>query len=291
MARLATGRASRTARITAAIRYRHFLGGAEPRVVLDREAGLFLDWRTLAMAAPTPLSDLAFGRVLGPFRGIEGEVLARARYVDDRLAEAFAAGLRQLVVLGAGFDTVAQRFAGRGLNIFEVDHPATQREKRAILARHPKVRHEATFVPVDFARDSLAAALDQAGLDRARPALVSWLGVTMYLDQAVTVGTLAAIRPLLADGSMVIFDAFPGQADVTPDERPLFAAMRAFTRMRGEPMIGEFDLPAFLRDLPGAGYRLAETLTGDDMRDRWFAAQPRAIHPPRSALILRLETD
>lgn len=288
MARLASGRASRTARLTAAIRYRHFLGGAEPRVFLDREAGMFLDWRTMAMAAPTPFSDWAFGRLLGPIRAIEGEVLARARFVEDRLHAMTAQGLTQLIVLGAGFDTTAQRMGGSDLRIFEVDHPATQTEKRAIIARNPGVRHDAVFVPVDFAHDTLVTALRDAGFDPKRQTLVSWLGVTMYLDQSVTVETLLQLRTILASTSEVIFDAFPRTEEIVAEERPMFAAMKAFTGARGEPMIGAFNTPAFQSSMADSGYEIAEILDGEAMRDRWFATQPAIVQPPRSALLFRL---
>jgi methyltransferase (TIGR00027 family) len=288
MARLASGKASRTARMTAAIRYRHFLGGAEPRVFLDREAGLFLDWRTMALAAPTPVSDRAFGRLLGPVRAIEGEVLARARYVDDALIAGIADGLAQLIVLGAGFDATAQRMAGTALRVFEVDHPATQSEKRAILARNPQVRHEAIFVPVDFAQDDLVTALKAAGFDPVQRTLVSWLGVTMYLEQSVTVDTLMRLRSILSIGSEVIFDAYPRVEEMAAEDRPMFAALKAFTAARGEPMIGAFNTPAFKASMAGSGFGIAEILDGKAMRERWFREQPRIVQPPRSVLLLRL---
>jgi methyltransferase (TIGR00027 family) len=286
MARLASGRASRTARMTAAIRYRHWLGGAKPLVFADREAGMFLDAGTALLAAPTPVSDWAFGRLLGPVRGVEGEVLARARYVDEAFEADLADGLDQMIVLGAGFDTSALRHNGSGCRFFEVDHPATQGEKRATLARKG-LGGDIAFVAVDFATDDLAAALLAAGFDPRRRALVSWLGVTMYLAQQVSIATLATLRTILAPGSGVIFDAFPRDADLTPAERPMFAAMRAFTATRGEPMTG-WDSAAFASAIAGAGYQIAEIVTGDVARKRWFAKQPAIIHPPVSALFYRL---
>lgn len=274
--------------MTAAIRYRHFLGGADPRVFLDREAGLFLDWRTLAMAAPTPLSDWAFGRLLGPVRAIEGEVLARARYVEDVLAEGREFPVRQLIVLGAGYDTTAQRIDPSELSVFEVDHPATQQEKRGILARNPSVSHPARFVPVDFARDDPVQGLLAAGFDPSLKTLVSWLGVTMYLDQHVTVSTLHQLRTILSAGSEVVFNAYPRREEMKPEDRATFIAIRAFTAARGEPMIGAFDTPAFRRAMKGGGYEVTEILDGEAMRQRWFMQQPAIIQPPRSVLLFRL---
>ena len=289
MARLARGKASRTARITAAMRHRHLLGGARPLVFEDRFAHLFLDLPSAMIAVPTPLGDRALGRLLGPVRGFEGEVLARSRYVEEALVPRLAAGLRQVIVLGAGFDTMALQHAGSGCRFFEVDHPATQAEKRAILARQAQLQADITFVPVDFARDDLADALLAAGFDAAQPALVSWLGVTMYLPQQVTVATLATLRRILAPGGVVIFDAFPRREDMPLPERPLFALARVLTSAQGEPMIGAFDAPAFARSIKGQGWRIADVMKGDAMRQRWFAAQPSILWPPRSALLYTLE--
>ena len=288
MARLASGRASRTARMTAAIRHRHHVGGAKPLVFDDAHAWLFLDLPSLMMATPTPVSDWAFGRMLGPVRGIEGEVLARSAYVEEALTAGLAEGLGQVILLGAGFDTTALTHAESGCTFYEVDHPATQAEKQAVLARHPALQQNTRFVPVDFTKDDLVASLVAAGFDPKRPALVSWLGVVMYLDQAVTVATLASLRTILAPGSAVIFDAYPRREEIVPEERAMFAAMRAFTASRGEPMIGAFNSPAFAESMTNSGWRIDEIVDGDAMRSRWFANQPRIIHPPRSVLFYRL---
>lgn len=289
MARLAKGKASRTARITAAMRHRHLLGGVRPLVFEDRFAHLFLDLSSAMIAVPTPLSDRAIGRLLGPIRGFEGEVLARSRYVDEALAPRLDAGLGQVIVLGAGFDTTALQHADSDCRFFEVDHPATQAEKRAILARRSGPAANIAFVPVDFAKDDLAEALLAAGLDAARPALVSWLGVTMYLQQQVTVSTLATLRRILVPGSVVIFDAYPRREEIVLEEQPMFAAARALTGSQGEPMIGAFDSPAFARAIEGKGWRIADRMQGDAMRERWFGHQPRILWPPRSVLFYTLE--
>jgi methyltransferase (TIGR00027 family) len=289
MARLARGKASRTARITAAMRHRHLLGGARPLVFEDRFAHLFLDLPSAMLAVPTPIGDRALGRLLGPVRGFEGEVLARSRYVEDALVPRLAAGLRQAIVLGAGFDSMALQHAGSGCRFFEVDHPATQAEKRAILARQPQLQPDIRFVPVDFARDDLADALLGAGFDSGQPALVSWLGVTMYLPQQVTVATLATLRRIVPPGSVVLFDAYPRREHTLLPERPMFALARALTSAQGEPMIGAFDAPAFARAIEGRGWRITDLMKGDAMRERWFAAQPRILWPPRSALFYTLE--
>ena len=289
MARLASGKASRTARITAAMRHRHLLGGARPLVFEDRFAYLFLDLPSAMVALPTPLADRAVGRLYRPIRGIEGEVLARSRYVEDALAARLHTGLDQVIVLGAGFDTTALHHVDSRCRFFEVDHPATQADKRAILSRRPDLCANLTFVSVDFGKDDLADALLAADFDSSRLALVSWLGVTMYLEQRVTVGTLVTLRRILTSGSIVIFDAYPRREETALDERPMFAAARALTATQGEPMIGAFDSPAFAKALTDKGWRIADVMKGEAMRRRWFGNQPRILWPPRSVLFYTLE--
>jgi methyltransferase (TIGR00027 family) len=289
MARLSQGKASRTARMTAAMRHRHVLGGAKPLVFEDRFARHFIDLPSLLIAAPTPLSDWAMGRTMGPVRALEGEVLARSRYVEEALAPGLAAGLDQVIILGAGFDTTALHYADTPCRFFEVDHPATQSAKRAILAKKPELKHNINFVPVDFAKDDLATALIDAGFDPAKPALVSWLGVVMYLEQAVTVATLATLRTILAPGSQVIFDAYPCREDTETEELLMFAAARAFTASRGEPMLGAFDAATFAQSMKDQKWQIADIMKGDAMRKRWFTAQSRVIWPPRSVLFYTLK--
>ena len=64
-----------------------------------------------------------------PFRA---SIVARARFIEDLLAEEVAGGVDQYVLLGAGLDTFAQRrpeLASR-LRMFEVDRPGPQEWKR-----------------------------------------------------------------------------------------------------------------------------------------------------------------
>ena len=271
------------------MRHRHLLGGARPLVFEDRLAYLFLDLPSAMVALPTPLADRVIGRLYGPIRGIEGEVLARSRHVEDALAARLHAGLDQVIVLGAGFDTTALRHVDSRCRFFEVDHPATQADKRAILSWRPDLCANLTFVRVVFGKDDLADALLAADFDSSRHALVSWLGVTMYLEQRVTVGTLVTLRRILAPGSIVIFDAYPRREETALDERPMFAAARALTATQGEPMIGAFDSQAFAKAITDKGWRIADVMKGDAMRRRWFGNQPRILWPPRSVLFYTLE--
>ena len=148
------------------------------------------------------------------------QVTCRSRYTEDRIAEAADRGVTQYVLLGAGLDTFGVRSAlARELRVFEVDHPATQGWKRQALnaARIPVPPH-VTFVAAELGADSLIGMLRAAGFDVTAPAVVGWLGVTMYLDISAISATLEALSAC-APGTEIIVDYMlpAGLRDKTAD--------------------------------------------------------------------------
>lgn len=140
-------------------------------------------------------------------------VTARARYAEQHLAAALRRGITQYVVLGAGLDSYGSRSADE-VTVYEVDEPDTSAWKREVLQEAGlPVPDSVRLVPADLAHASLVESLVATGFDARRPAFVSWLGVTMYLERPAIARTLEA-GGRLAPGSEVVFDhALP------PEER------------------------------------------------------------------------
>lgn len=129
-------------------------------------------------------------------------IVARTVEIDNAIR---AAAHPQLVILGAGLDGRAWRMPElRDATVFEVDHPDTQREKRARIDSLTRAAGDVRFVPVDFARDSLDAALSAAGHDPARPTTWAWEGVIMYLTQDAIDTTLSVIARRSARPSRLV---------------------------------------------------------------------------------------
>lgn len=129
-------------------------------------------------------------------------MVARTVAIDDAIREAPSP---QVVILGAGLDGRAWRMPElRDAVVFEVDHPDTQREKRARAAALPLMARDVRWVPVDFTRDDLAAALAAAGHDPALPTTWIWEGVVMYLTPPQVEATLAIVARLSAPRSRLI---------------------------------------------------------------------------------------
>jgi methyltransferase (TIGR00027 family) len=111
----------------------------------------------------------------------------------------------QLVILGAGLDGRAWRMPElKDSTVFEVDHPASQRDKRFRVPELTQHAREVRFVPVDFERDDLNASLDAAGHDITRPTTWIWEGVVMYLDLPAIEASLSIIAGRSAPGSRLI---------------------------------------------------------------------------------------
>ena len=132
---------------------------------------------------------------------------ARTREIDRHVLDGLRAGARQLVILGAGLDSRAWRFADklRGGRAWEVDLPTTGRWKRNRIHRLGQSSDHVTFVTLDFTRDALADALAQHGCDVSQPTIFVWSGVSYYLPPESVESTLRELARF-AEGSSLIFD-------------------------------------------------------------------------------------
>jgi methyltransferase (TIGR00027 family) len=209
------GKPSETALMVAAVRARHSLYGEEPKLIDDtfalplsgiggrEELDRFIDSMRERFAAHGGPALAA-----GTIRGMETVTCMRSRFAEDRLAEALKNGVRQLVVLGAGLDSLAYRRPDltAGIDVIEVDYPSTQEWKRQRLAETGiSVPSNVRFVPFDFEHQTLSQALDEGGVDRSVPTFFTWLGVQCYLSREAVSATLATVASF-AKGSEIILD-------------------------------------------------------------------------------------
>jgi methyltransferase (TIGR00027 family) len=134
----------------------------------------------------------------------------RTAFFDRVVVDAVAGGFHQIVVLAAGYDGRAMRYAKAGVQWYEIDHPATQADKLERLARL-SIRSGTVFLAADFAVDDVAVILAQAGHSADRPTLFLCEGVVAYLDPAVFERLLVAVRERAAAGSrLAISLSVPG---------------------------------------------------------------------------------
>ena len=125
---------------------------------------------------------------------------ARTIFFDGQVTAAITAGISQVVVLGAGYDDRALRFRTPGVRFFEVDHPATQSDKRVRL-RAIDSSAGPVLVAADFRHDDLPSVLADAGHEAALPSLFLCEGLLVYLDEPATIGLLGGARAAAGAGS------------------------------------------------------------------------------------------
>lgn len=203
-------------------------------------------------------------------RGMRAFMAARSRYAEDRLAAAYAAGVRQYLVLGAGLDTFAYRNPWPDLKVFEVDHPATQEWKRGRLDEAAiAIPDSLTFAPVDFQAQTLADGLAAAGFDTTRPAFVSWLGVIYYLTEAMAFDTLVVITRFPA-GSEIVFDFPVAHEELGLIARLAFDAVAARVALAGEPFRSSYSPERLAERLRALGFSETEVLSAPELNALYF---------------------
>jgi methyltransferase (TIGR00027 family) len=203
-------------------------------------------------------------------------VCVRARFPEDVVAHAAAGDVGQYVILGAGLDSFAYRrndLLDR-LRVFEVDHPATQEWKRQRLGElgvEPPAG--LVFVPVDFERQTLRQGLERAGFSFARPAVFSWIGVTMYLTLDAIRATLATVAQCLA-GTRIVLTYNQPPAALTNNDAQITATFAGLAAKMGEPFISRF-LPAEMAQLLRRhGFGEITDFGPDEARAAYFAGRP-----------------
>jgi len=251
-----------------------------PPHVLDDTIGLQLadpdpDWRSRGDMHPDGT------------RAFRASIVARARYLDDLVAERAAAGVGQYVILGAGLDTFAQRHPDVAVRVFEVDQPGTQEWKRRRLTDIGYPPGESLrFVPVDFERgEDFPDALRANGFDADRPAVVSSTGVSMYLTREATEATLRQVAAL-ADGSVLAMTFMLPLNLVDVAERPMQESVEAAAAGSGTPFISHYTPDEMSEMCRAAGFSAVQHVSPDDLTARYFAERTDGLRPPSAEQLI-----
>lgn len=201
--------------------------------------------------------------------------IARTAYLDEAVEEALKAGIPQVVLLGAGYDTRVHRFRHLlgATRVFELDEPVTQSHKRTLLeqAECPAPEH-LTYVPINFTSDSLANKLTDAGYRADQKAIFVWEGVTYYLPPQTVKATLRTLRDMAPPGSLLCFDYMipASQMEGRYGAQQARAGMQALYNT-AEPLLFDLDEAQVAGVLEAHGFELVEHLNAADMQQRYLS--------------------
>jgi methyltransferase (TIGR00027 family) len=211
--------------------------------------------------------------------GFRASIVARARFIEDLVAEQAGNGVTQYVVLGAGLDTFAQRRPqiAAHLRVFEVDQPGPQAwKRRRLIELGHGIPDWLRLVPVDFeASESWTEQLAAAGFDPGRPAVVVSTGVTMYLTKDATVATLRQIAGFAPGSTLAMTFLLPTELVDDADRAGLQMAENG-ARAAGTPFITPDEMLALARD---AGFNGTRYVAGASLAERYFANRTDGLRP------------
>lgn len=252
----------------------HVLVDESPHVIED-EIGLLLvapdeGWRDRGDMHPDGTS------------GFRAAIVARARFIEELVAERVGHDVRQYVLLGAGLDTFVQRrpeIASR-MRVFEVDQPGPQAWKRQRLIELGfGIPQWLRLVPVDFEQSgSWWDGLVAAGFDLNRPAVVASTGVAMYLTREATLATLRQLSKLAPGSTLAMTFMLPPDLIAEADQAGMERSQEG-ARASGTPFLSFYTPPEMLALAREAGFKDVQHVSGSTLADRWFADRTDGLRP------------
>lgn len=216
--------------------------------------------------------------------GIQLHYALRKLYLEETTRAAIAGGIRQVVIFGAGYDTLALRLheAFPETEFIETDHPATQRRKLHALAAArrdaspPQAATNLHFLPLDLTRHALAdALLGFTGYRVGQPTLFIAEGLLMYLAPAGVDDLFQTVRDCGGVSGRFAFTFMEPREDGRVNFRTRSRAVDAWLGWRRETFrwgIGRAALPAYLA---ARGFALGEIADDETFRRRYL--EPEAL--------------
>ncbi|HKC29073.1 MAG TPA: SAM-dependent methyltransferase [Jatrophihabitans sp.] len=264
------------------------LNHTEP-IVTDRYAPVFLSEPSRVLLRGLSATGPALRRAerLRPL-GLATSALCRHRFIDEHLLAALP-DVEQVMILGAGYDARAYRFATQigARPVYEVDLPPLSRRKAAIVAAHREMFGHTSVhrVEIDFRTQTLTDRLAGSGFTSGAPTFVVWEGVSPYLTRTAVNDTLAAVRQVCGTGSVLAMDFWQRVGRIG-----VYALRLALERSMG--LIGEaigFTVPPSSVGalLDGHGFEVIDVADGAEMTARW-ATGGRSCDPGLYVVAARL---
>lgn len=237
----------------------HFFNPDEAHLYPDQQSAL--KWVVQTQIAPTPL--------------------LRSRYTEDMLENALLLGVSQYVIVGAGYDTFAFRKTPLldQLQVFEMDHPATQEDKlRRITEQGWEIPSSLKFVPIDFSKGDFKQTLLRSGFDPSKRTFFSWLGVTYYLSKEQISKMLKDMASVAPKGSSLVFD-YPDQ-DIFHENKTSRRVQNMLSTAckAGEPMKTGYGYSELESELEKAGMLIYEHLCPSEIEERYLKGRTDYYH-------------
>ena len=254
----------------------HILAGISPAVVDAYMKDMVTQF--------TLLSDRATATLFA--KRVTDAICMRSRVVEEQLFTARQRGVKQFILLGAGLDSTPYRRPDltEGLQVFEIDHPATQAWKRQQLAAAKiKTPDNLSFVPFDFENTTLADALAAGGVDKNTISFFAWLGVHMYLTDDAVKATLGVMGKY-PTGSEMVMDFISPSYELGDDApKDSVDQLQSVVKSMGEPILSQYYPDELQSRLHAAGFTRVNFMTAQALIDNVLDGNEDAYDMPKTA--------
>ncbi|WP_088103105.1 class I SAM-dependent methyltransferase [Halalkalibacter urbisdiaboli] len=213
-----------------------------------------LKWITQIQLSPTPIARAAFCEKV-----LLNEVMLRAK---------------QYVILGAGLDTFCFRHPEleNSLEIFEIDHPATQEFKKERLAnKNFRIPSNLHFISMDFKNKFSNQILIDEGFDDNKKTFFSLLGVSYYLTKEEISSLFNYLFAKVPPGSSIVFDYADEELFKEKGMSNRVENMLKMASVGGETMHSCFSFDEMETMLEDAGLLIYEHLSPTSINERFFS--------------------
>jgi methyltransferase (TIGR00027 family) len=268
-----TNNASKTAETIAMVRMTESKKPEDERICYDPYAISFISQDVLDFASKNPEEYRAFvARNESLVPGASNSIVARVRFFDDVVKSSINDGLKQLVIVGAGYDTRAYRIEGLDkIHAFEIDHPATQKIKINIIKQiFDSPPNHVTYIPSDLEIDEFGKKLLETKYDSSKETLFIMEGLLMYLSPETVDKILSFIVHNSVKGSSVLFDYIPSSVVDGTCELEAGENWQKGVTAAGEPFkfgISEGSIESFLTQ---RGFKMMRNMTSEDYKKTYF---------------------
>ena len=202
--------------------------------------------------------------------------MLRKRWIEEVVRSALAEGCEQVVVMGAGFDTLALRLSREypHASFIEIDHPATQASKRRATERRgaPGNLH---FIATDLSRVRLQDALSGGAYRPDGRSAFVIEGLLMYLTDAEVGGVFTALRGLQRAGGRVVFTVMEPASDGRSAFHNATPLVRHLLSRWSEPFKSALPSDDAARFLARFGFRLRALAAAETLRETYLAPSGR----------------
>ncbi|MFS0782674.1 class I SAM-dependent methyltransferase [Bacillus sp. 1P06AnD] len=201
------------------------------------------------------------------------QTVSRAKYTEDQLSLAIQRGVKQYVILGAGFDTYVfrQKDLPDDFIVFEIDHPSAQAYKlKRMKEMGLKKPAHVNYMAADFTAGPLSETLMKAGFNSDVPSFFSMLGVSMYLEKKVLLALLSQISGVSCRGSSFVFDYLDVDAFNDEIASDKLIKMRQIAAAAGEPMVTGFDPLLLDSEVQNSSMLVYENVSPEMIEEQYF---------------------